>query len=128
MKSPLIIDPSSGRVSDGRGVVIFDPDIGPTFELRPNHVRWLFRGTTEDGADVVLSYVENGGYLRIDADRSKSGTSSWEWTEQNERALVAWLGEFLKGCGTPVGSYAWGKVSAVYDAKGVEGFATISYV
>jgi hypothetical protein len=50
-----------------------------------------------------------------------------DWTEQNERARVAWLVEFLKRCGTPVGSYSWGKVSADYDPKGVQGFATISY-
>jgi hypothetical protein len=124
----MIIDRSSGRVTDGAGAVIFDPDIGPTFELRPNHARLLFQGAGEDGVSVLLWYVESGGHLRLVADHPKFGTgSAADWTEQNERARVAWLVEFLKSCGTPVGSYSWGTISADYDPRGVHGFVTISY-
>lgn len=129
MKGLLSIDRSSGRIVDSEGVLVFDPDAGPrSAVLRPNAVRPMFEATAEDGVKVSVSYVESvGGYLTFFAGHTKFGTSWDDWTEQKERARVAWLAEFLKHCGTPVGSYAWGNVEAIYDSKGAQGIAIISY-
>jgi hypothetical protein len=128
MKPLLNIDRSSGRIIDSDGSLVFDPDAGPPAALRPNAVRSLFEATAEDGVKVSVSYVESGGgYLSFFAGHAGFGTSWNDWTEQKERARVAWLAEFLKRCGTPVGSYPWGKVEASYDPKGAQGTATISY-
>lgn len=129
MKTALSIDRSSGRIVDSDGSLVFDPDAGPrSAALKPNAVRSLFEATAEDGVKVSVSYVESGGgYLSFFAGHAKFGTSWDDWTEQKERARVAWLAEFLERCGTPVGSYAWGKVEAIYDQKGAQGMATISY-
>jgi hypothetical protein len=88
----------------------------------------MFEVIAEDGVKVSVSYVESGGgHLHFFADHAKFGTSWNDWTEQKERARVAWLAEFLKSCGAPVGSYPWGKVEVVYDPKGGQGLAIISY-
>jgi hypothetical protein len=129
MKTLLSIDRSSGRIADGEGSVVFDPNVGPrSVALSPNAIRSMFEATGEDGVKISVSYVESGGGdLSFFADHAQFGTSWDDWTEQKERARVAWLAEFLKSCGTPVGSYPWGKVEAMYDPKGGEGMATISY-
>lgn len=128
MKTLLSIDRSSGRITDGDGSLVFDPNVGPGSALRSSAVRSMFEVTAEDGVKVSMSYVESGGgHLRFFADHSKFGTSWHDWTEQKERARVAWLAEFLKSCGAPVGSYPWGRVEAIYDPKGGQGLAIISY-
>ena len=130
MKTLLRIDRSSGRIVDGKGFVVFDPHAGPRpSALRPNAVQTIFEAAAEDGVKVSVSYVESGrGYLSLSADHAQFGTSWDEWTKQKERARVTWLVGFLKSCGAPVGVYPWGKVEAIYDAKGGQGLAIISYV
>jgi len=93
----------------------------------PNDVRLLFQGTVEDGVEVLLWYVEMGGYLRLSGNHPKFGTSWDDWAEQKERERVAWLVEFLKSSGAPVGSYSWGNIQALYDSRSAQGLATISY-
>jgi hypothetical protein len=127
MKSLLNIDKSSGRITLSDGVVVFDPNVG-LGAARLNSARVLFEATAEDEVKVSVSYVEiNGGFLSFFAHHSKFGSSWDDWTEQKERSRVGWLAEFLKSCGAPVGSYPWGKVEALYDAKGGQGLAMVSY-
>lgn len=127
MKNILNIDKLCGRVTDASGSVVFDPDTGPG-ALRPNSVQALFEATTEGDVKISISYVEvNGGFLTVFADHPQFGTSWADWSEQKERARMAWLAEFLKSCGTPVGKYSWGRVQTLYDSKGGQGLASIKY-
>jgi hypothetical protein len=127
MKRILHIDGSSGRIDDASGSVVFDPNVGPG-PVRPNSALVLFEAIADDDVKVSVSYVElNGGFLSFFADHPTFGTSWNDWTEQKERARMAWLAEFLQSCGAPVGTYSWGEVQTIYDRKGGLGLGLVKY-
>lgn len=127
MKSLLKVDASSGRITCSDDVLVFDPSIGAG-SVRIDSTRVLFEGIAEGNVRVVVSYIEvNGGILSLFADHPRFGKSWDDWSEQKERSRMAWLAEFLKVCGSPVGSYPWGKVEVLHDKKGGQGLAIVSY-
>src|SRR5262249_24114538 len=97
MKPLLSIDEATGRIVDRDGAIVFDPEVGPRFALRPKSSERLFEQETEDGVVVSVSFVEvNGGYLAFSAVHPRFGSSWHDWSEARDRAQMSWLVEFLR--------------------------------
>jgi hypothetical protein len=124
MKRVITIEKSSGRIRSNSGATVFDPKVGPP-SSSPGTTLTLFEGTAEGEVQVTITFLEMlGGLVVLSADHPIFDVGS---TEENERARVTWLAEFLRTCGAPVGSYPWGKVEAKYNPKTAEGLTTVSY-
>ena len=127
MKKLLTIDTRSGHVRDANGATVFDPAVGPP-HTRLNDARLLFQGVADGDVKVMVYFVEiDGGYLHFHADHPMFGSQE-DWTQEHERARMKWLSECLAACGAPVGSYGWGEVAAVFDARAVQGFVMIRFL
>lgn len=90
----------------------------------------LFKGEEDGGMSVSVKLwnMQDRPVLQIYAAHEKFGTGLDDWSEEKEKQGVSWLVAYLMACGAPVGTHAWGEVSATYDPKSASGAARVSYV
>lgn len=93
-------------------------------DMRTGYVWYDLPVASIEGEAVGMSLCFFRGQLwglQVAVIDARFGTGWDDWSELKERARTEATREWLERVGYPAGSYQWGEVWAVYDAKGAFG-------